>query len=121
MEEDPPCESTHREKNQRVIARDIGYDAFERRIFRFREGVQGACSDKIDDDLFYSNVELIDAYNKAEILGQEAIEACAKFKDALRMITNIRREIITQHKENKRRALGSDVLNRADVELPPNN
>ena len=98
----------------------LGYDAFMRRNIRFHDSMREAQkgNPEFADPELYANQELVDLYDRAEMLGLEAIEACIQWKEALRDITAKRREIELHRieKENARRTLGSDALNIIEVD-----
>lgn len=121
--EEEPCKSVHREIDTNMAIEKLGYDAFMRRNIRFHESMQEAQkgNPEFADPILYANQELVDLYDRAEVLGLEAIEACIQWKEALRDIAAKRREIELNRieKENMRRTLGSDALNVVEADAPP--
>lgn len=108
------CGSNHEEQDRRYAANMLGYDAFQHRIERFREHVIRVASEEVpvEDDLIYSNEELIAAYEEAEQAGEAAIAAYIEFKRTLRVVNLIRRSIdaTAESRNEKHRNIGSGVL-----------
>lgn len=111
-----------REQRHRQIAADaIGYGALQRRIERYQEHVELVQNDQPRDyehDYIYTNPELAQAYDQADIKAQAVIKAYMEYQQSVSQINHIRIELEHEHeKEKTRRDLGTDALNITGVEI----
>jgi hypothetical protein len=117
--DEEPGKSDHRECDYAMAKEALGLDPFLGRKQRFDEKVIQASIDPGsfgEDILYYTDSELIQAYEEVERLGMDAIEAIIKYKESFHLIVEKRQEIKAKIQENRmRRNLGSDALHMGDI------